>query len=458
MDKNDIIKLKKIINNIKDIDIIDDIINNLKKKKDINKILKRFKYGEHIIKLISNIDNNRLVIQLFDDRKYILDIGKNNKLSTNLTNQKNSTNNNLMINNIKELLIKLKDKKNLDNLIFRIEKGEVDIVLDKLNNKNKTKITKNIILKYITKLKDINVINKLLNIIDENKDNGKLDEIVEQFSPFTELFDMFGKIINMIPKAFELIMVLITDIIPKLVQMLPTILEWFLYSLTVIPKMIFNIQLKIFSFKLECMRVPIGMATIGLGLFIGLQIALSSLFGVDGVIPPLLVIAPLTLFILFMIATDDLYLSLDDNGNSIPSKFPVAKKLYEIAGKFGMTNIGKRRFSDEVQDKVLEFIEYLLCDSFIKDICQKLLDYDDSMFNKKDPVKTVKNIMEWISSKFVRIIFGMVLLGIFFKIFFTKVYGYATKYIIDPKEAFDSASGQANQMKNIFNKVKSFKK
>ena len=56
-----------------------------------------------------------------------------------------------MINDVKQVLIKLKERNVLDNLIFRIEKGDIDIVLAKLNQ-NKTKISKKTILEYLDKL------------------------------------------------------------------------------------------------------------------------------------------------------------------------------------------------------------------------------------------------------------------------------------------------------------------
>lgn len=445
MDKNDIIKLKKIINNITDIDIINDIVTNLKEQKDINNILQRFKYGEIIIKLISNINNNKIIIHLFNNRKNILNIIKKNKLQNKLSNQSSNYNN--MINTAKELLTKLKERRILDNLIFRIEEGDIENVLTKLNKDN-TKISKKMILKYLDKLKDINVINKLLDIIEKNKDNGKLDGFVEKFSPFSELFDLFKQIVNMIPSLLNLILILVKEIIPKLVMMLPKILQGFMYMINNLIPMFVQFQNKVFRFTAECARVPLGMITLAFGLFFGLQIGLSSIFAMDNAIPPILILLPFTLLILFFMATDDLYISVDDNGNPIPyTNFIIPESL-------GI----KRRIADEVQDKVIEVIDYILFKSFVKDICQLFLDYDNGMIVKGNVSRTLKNMYEWLSTKFVRIIVGIVVLIAFFKIFIKKSYEYASKYLYNINDINDLVHENIQKTQNMFTELKKMKK
>jgi hypothetical protein len=175
-------------------------------------------------------------------------------------------------------------------------------------------------------------------------------------------------------------------LIPSILKVFPLVIKAILFVLVTIPQFITTLTKKIVNYGKKALPIGLAISIAYILIFFGLQILITKLVGVPGIIPQL----PLAIFTLFII------ISLIEQNLSMLKIF----QKYIIVG-----------------------FMYIFTNPLIKDIVGFDVEID-----KKHPEKSIKEIIEWIIKNAVKVILILIILGFLIKISFIKAWSYITFY------------------------------
>jgi hypothetical protein len=172
----------------------------------------------------------------------------------------------------------------------------------------------------------------------------------------------------------------------QMMKMLPLLIKALIFMVTTVPKFIINTVKSILKFIKSAKPLVFAVIFSFFAVFFGIQFLFGYLTGMNGVIPAI----PLALFSLYIVV--DLV----------------------------MNNSSKLKI---LQSILLKGFLFIFNNPFLKD----LLGFNVKI-DKKNPVKTTKNIIGWVLKNLPKIIITLLVLGIVLKMFIQKSWAYVTFY------------------------------